>query len=101
MLMGLKYCGNCHPNYARAPVRDALLEAVRVFAQIEYARPGQLYDALLVICGCTARCADCTDLRARHPILFLDRPEAVPAIVCRLRTWAAEPYPSGNEYPPL
>lgn len=63
MLIGLKYCGSCHPSYDRR----ALLRQVQALlpeAQWEPARPGTVYDRVLVINACPAQCADTQALTA-------------------------------------
>lgn len=63
--MGVKYCGGCNPRYDRTAVR-AHLKAACLFASFSTAIPGEPCDALLVLCGCTARCADVTGLTGRY-----------------------------------
>ena len=63
--VGVKYCGGCNPRYDRTAVR-ARLKAACPFASFSTAIPGEPCDALLVLCGCTARCADVTGLTGRY-----------------------------------
>lgn len=75
--LGVKYCGGCNPRFDRA-------EAVRTlgFGQAEAARPGVRYRMLLVVCGCTARCADLTGLEAGMRLL-ISTPEELDAALER------------------
>ena len=63
MTAAVKYCGGCNPRYDRT---GALAELKAALPGVRFvpAAPGQAADALLVLCGCTARCADLTGLEA-------------------------------------
>ena len=63
--VGVKYCGGCNPRYDRTALA-ARLRASCPFARFTPAVPGEACDALLVLCGCTARCADRTGLSGRY-----------------------------------
>jgi len=64
-LIGVKYCGGCREQYDRKAgfekIKDGLSGAGAAFVQ---AGDGGVYDALLVICGCQARCADISKYHA-------------------------------------
>ncbi len=60
--VGIKYCGGCNPRYDRPDFVRRLAEACPG-ASFVPARPGG-QERLLVVCGCTARCADLTGLDA-------------------------------------
>lgn len=63
MRVGIKYCGGCNPRYDRVAFVERLKAGYpgEVFS---YARLGEHYDLLLVVCGCTAQCPDISSLRA-------------------------------------
>ena len=70
--LAVKYCGGCNPRYDRiAAVRE--LEK-RLGRPLPAARPGVWYQAVYVVCGCTARCADVSALAAQRFIL-VDSPD--------------------------
>lgn len=71
---GLKYCGGCNPRYDRAALAVRLKEDCPGVL-LQPARPGVIYDALLVLCGCSARYADLSGLECRGPTLVLTREE--------------------------
>ena len=59
--VGVRYCGGCNPRYDRV----ALVRRIGDFfpeAEFVTAQPGVKYQAVLVVCGCLARCADVSDL---------------------------------------
>ncbi len=79
-VVGLRYCGGCNPRYDRVAaverVRSSLPEA-----EFHPAAPGQ--EAVLVVCGCPARCADVSGLDGE--LIFLCGPEQCTQVVRRLR----------------
>lgn len=59
--IGVRYCGGCNPRYDRvALVRR--LESFFPEQEFVPAEPGGSYPAVLVVSGCTARCADVSGL---------------------------------------
>lgn len=64
MTVGVKYCGGCNPRYDRVAL-VARLAADHPSLRLEPAQPGVYYDLLLVVCGCSARCADTAGLENR------------------------------------
>ena len=56
-LIGVKYCGGCREQYDRRAGFESTREVFTnvVFVPVE---DGGSYDALLVLCGCPAKCAD-------------------------------------------
>ena len=69
MTVGVKYCGGCNPRYDRVAAARRLEEAFPALT-FSSARPGACYDALLVLCGCTARCADLTGLEGKQVLVL-------------------------------
>lgn len=64
MRVGVKYCGGCNPRYDRVALVHRLMEE-QPQDYFEPAVPGEMYDLLLVICGCQAQCADIQGLLGR------------------------------------
>lgn len=62
MKRAVKYCGGCNPRYDRAALVRRLEAALG--QPLLPALPGESYDEVYVICGCTARCADISALTA-------------------------------------
>ena len=61
--IGVKYCGGCRAMYDRkAGFEDTRVAFVAgcpaPAAEFVHAEDGGSYDALLVLCGCPAKCAD-------------------------------------------
>lgn len=69
MERAVKYCGGCNPRFDRVAAAASL-----GFAGAPSARPGVPCGTLLVVCGCTARCADLSGLEADR-ILLVSTPE--------------------------
>ena len=73
--IGVRYCGGCNPRYDRvALVRR--LESFFPEVEVVAAQPGKAYPAVLVACGCTARCADLSGLEADRTVM-VSAPEDV------------------------
>lgn len=69
MVVGIKYCGGCNPNYPR---RSIVTRAQREFPHVSFVvpyDPAASYDLVAVICGCMAECFtfSCSNC-ARPPI---------------------------------
>ena len=62
--VGVKYCGGCNPRYDRVALVQQLAAAFPRLS-FSHARPEEPGDILLVVCGCSARCADLTGLEGR------------------------------------
>lgn len=76
MTVGIKYCGGCNPRYDRAAAVRRLKESCPGAAFVN-AASGKGYDALAVVCGCSARCADLEGL-GDAPVVMLCQEEDVP-----------------------
>ena len=64
----VKFCGGCNPKYNRETVALQLEE--RLGETLVYAQNGKSYDELYVICGCAARCADISRIRAGRVVMI-------------------------------
>jgi hypothetical protein len=60
MCVGVKFCGGCNPRYDRMKAFETIKGGLEkdVAIKFEYASEGGAYDALLLLSGCTNRCAD-------------------------------------------
>ena len=79
MTVGVKYCGGCNPRYDRTGLVRTLEQAApgAVFLP---ARPETVCDLLLVVCGCPARCADVSGLRAGKTVYLCGPADAAAAL---------------------
>lgn len=69
--LGVKYCGGCRPQYDR---RDLVRMIGNFFPEIELGRmdsAGQ-YDAVLIVNGCSAKCADTDCIPRNIPWIVID-----------------------------
>lgn len=68
LAIGVRYCGGCNPRYDRVA---AVRQLARLFPGCELAPvlAGAAYPAVVVVCGCPARCAGVTDLDT--PLVYL------------------------------
>ena len=82
--IALRYCGGCNPRYDRgAFVRE--LQKAFPQARITPFDPNMQYDAVLVICGCTAACAGQKDLPAGVPRFVVSEAEDFKAALSFLK----------------
>lgn len=87
MRIGVKYCGGCNPRYDRtgfvARLKNELgsekLEWVNASTAMEP------LDFVLVVCGCTAACAEHKNLNGLHGKIVVHTPEQYPAALEQLR----------------
>lgn len=57
MKIGIKYCGGCNPRYDRGKLLADLKTTFNDRHVFEVAQVETVYDALIVIGGCTSCCA--------------------------------------------
>ncbi len=76
--IGVRYCGGCNPRYDRV----ALVQRLQAFfpeQEFVPAESGGSYPAVLVVCGCTARCADVSGLISPVMIYLSGDQDLLPA----------------------
>ena len=64
MRRAVKYCGGCNPRFDRVALVRQLEKTLG--EALPAAQPGELYDEIYVVHGCSARCADTSQLTARR-----------------------------------
>jgi acyl dehydratase len=70
MVIGIKYCGGCNPLYNRT---KRILKLKEANPEHEYVTPSGdvICDYWVVVCGCSRRCADIRNLRARVKVVVV------------------------------
>ena len=61
MICGVKYCGGCNPRYNRTQFFNKVKKMCPEIV-FHYVQPESVYDHLLVIQGCTSKCADLSNI---------------------------------------
>ena len=61
MICGVKYCGGCNPRFNRTNFFNKVKKACPD-VEFQYVKPESVYDHLLVIQGCTSKCADLSQI---------------------------------------
>jgi len=56
--VGIKYCGGCNPRYDRSSLVNQIVEDYKEKITFENVKEKELYDSIIVVCGCGSRCAD-------------------------------------------
>lgn len=63
MRIGVKYCGGCNPRYDRTGFVERMKKELGGGAEwVNAGTSGEPLDFVLVVCGCTAACAQHRDL---------------------------------------
>ncbi len=57
MIIGVKFCGGCNEGYDRGTAFETLKDHFGNRVKFEYANEESKYGALLLMSGCTNRCA--------------------------------------------
>ncbi len=71
MRRAVKYCGGCNARFDRVDLVRRLEKMLG--EKLPSTQPEIEYDEVYVICGCSARCADTSAIRAKRFIL-IDEP---------------------------
>lgn len=81
--MGVRYCGGCNPRYDRVA---AARELERRFPWVRFVPAGteETWQTVVVLCGCTARCAAADLFVPAERLLLCTGPEELPALWKRL-----------------
>lgn len=91
--VGIRYCGGCNPRYDRVALAG---ELARALPEVDFppAEAGQSYDAAVVVCGCTARCAGVRELAVLpERLLYVTAPEELERCRRRLAMLLGESLP--------
>ena len=67
--IAVRYCGGCNPSYQRGA-------SVRGLQMLNF-EPTDVYRAVLIVCGCSARCAGQADLPVDIPRLVMAAQEDI------------------------
>lgn len=73
MNIGIKYCGGCNPRYDRKEFLDALKKKFNF--DFEIVRPDEVYDVVIVLCGCSSCCADQSELKFKFEKILVNSKE--------------------------
>ena len=64
--VGLKYCGGCQARHDRIAALRSIQQQCLPETAFEPVKDGVEYDYILIINGCQAQCADCSQLRSKN-----------------------------------
>ena len=79
MKIGVKYCGGCNPYYNRIKAAQFIKQSLPGHMFLPYVQ-GETYDAVLVVCGCTAACAN-----AEEASVYLTSQDDIKKVLDRLK----------------
>lgn len=82
MRIGVKYCGGCNPRYNRTEFAARLKKELdgRSVEWVSAGAAEEPLDFVLVICGCTAACAQHQDLNGAYGKLVVHTPAQYAAV---------------------
>ncbi len=66
--IGIKYCGGCNPRYDRRKLAERIQEEFGV--RIRPLDSDLMYDLIIVLNGCTTKCANLKNLKSRKWIIL-------------------------------
>ncbi|HOS68986.1 MAG TPA: hypothetical protein PLG67_13415 [Bacillota bacterium] len=81
--VGLKYCGGCNPGYDRKEIADIVAKQPGINL-LPY-NENEIFDTVLIICGCSADCINTAKYRGRHEAVLINSPEQVHEAIKHIR----------------
>jgi hypothetical protein len=82
--IGVKYCGGCNPRFDRGAIFHTIQSRLKE-AHFEHAKEGVIYDALLVISGCTNNCASYSQYEYNKGVVHIMDSNDIDRAVIELR----------------
>jgi 4-hydroxybutyrate CoA-transferase len=78
--IGVKFCGGCNCHYDRTALVNRFKDKYQDKITVEWANEKEIYDFLLVICGCSRACASYSQFQTKNPpmIITSDSPILLP-----------------------
>lgn len=73
MNIGIKYCGGCNPKYNRRKFQQQLEENFAL--KFEIAKENEIYDIIIVLCGCSSVCAGHSNLKFKYEKILIKSEE--------------------------
>ena len=72
MVIGVKYCGGCNPGFERGDITKKLIKKYtkHTFVNVN-ADVNKLYDLVIVICGCSTKCANYQSLLSKNGFIVI------------------------------
>lgn len=84
MNIGIKYCGGCNPRYDRSDFINRLKKDLGEGHEFQVARKDNVFDTILVLCGCTSACADYSELKAIQDKIIITEKEEYERVLKKL-----------------
>ena len=85
MNIRVKYCGGCNPRYDRRAEIDRLKTAFQSASFVEMGDDGGPFDHVIVLCGCSAECAEHGNLHGIHGKTVMSSAEECVSLESTLR----------------
>ncbi|GAA0722701.1 hypothetical protein GCM10008905_14500 [Clostridium malenominatum] len=70
MDIGVKYCGGCNPRYERKNILERLRREYDGIT-IHLVKEDEIYDLIIVLCGCSSCCVNHENIKGKKGKLIL------------------------------
>lgn len=84
IIVGVKYCGGCNPNYDRKEIAD-IIERQSGISLAAY-EAIKIPDITLVICGCTSDCVKIDKYKSKYETILINSPEQINEVIKTIRS---------------
>ena len=84
MVFGVKYCGGCNPRYNRTTFFDKVKERCPD-VEFQYIQPEVCYDQLIVICGCTSKFADISQIQVTGETFKISEENQLEQLIAKIQ----------------
>ncbi|MEG1255605.1 hypothetical protein [Clostridium sp.] len=81
MKVGVKYCGGCNPLFNRSNFLNQIKKNSRSNVEFYSVKNGEVYDGVVVLCGCKSRCAEYKDIQYRNFLIVVDSQKDYPKVL--------------------
>ena len=85
MKIGIKYCGGCNPRYDRLEIAKRLKKDYPEELYVHATGEKDL-DLVIVLCGCTAECADYQSIHSKYGAVVIHSEEQYSKITETINT---------------
>lgn len=89
MRIGIKYCGGCNPRYDRNSIITRLINDYNDLI-VELVKEKEVYDLVIILCGCTSCCINHQDLNGRYGKVIVSNDKGyvqIQEVINKIKKW--------------
>lgn len=86
MYIGIKFCGGCNPRFNRNDTAESLIEELTNIHVIEIAFDKNVYDLIIVICGCMNCCDSYKNSSTNNRVIIINNLTKLEDIIQKLKS---------------